>query len=169
MNWSQIVEAMDADASVQECGPYKRPKKHNCLLSRSPYRFIRWRQTDGKTRASQARRHFGDVRDLPGWGLRVYSDNGPVFVLSHSNAVAVYKGVKPPTIITAMLSSCVTIEPVDRSRAPPWLPIQSCEMRGYEARRACLNDLRSADAPGRSGAKIATRHSPVFSTGGLKP
>jgi hypothetical protein len=58
-----------------------------------------------------------------------------------SNAVAVYKGVKPPTIITAMLSSCVTIEPVDRSRAPSWLPIQSCEMRRYEARRACLNDL----------------------------
>ena len=71
-------------------------------------------------------------------GLRVYSDDVPGFMLSHSNAEAVCKDVKPAleTIIGAMMNSRVTIEPVDKSKSLPWFPAQSRETRVYEARHA---------------------------------
>jgi hypothetical protein len=74
----------------------------------------------------------------PDGGLRVYSDDVPGFMLSHTNTFAVYGDVKPAleTIIGEMMHSRVTIEPADKSQSLPWLPIRSRETRVYEARLA---------------------------------
>jgi hypothetical protein len=74
----------------------------------------------------------------PDGGLRVYSDDVPGFMLSHHDAEAVYKDVKPAleTIISSMMKTPVTVVPVDRSRSFPWFPEKSRETREYETRVA---------------------------------
>jgi len=70
-------------------------------------------------------------------GLRVYSDDVPGFMLSHTDTSAVYRDVKPAleTIIGEMVHSKVSIEPVDKSKSLPWFETHR-EVRVYEARVA---------------------------------
>jgi hypothetical protein len=70
-------------------------------------------------------------------GLRVYSDDVPGFMLSHSDANAVKSDVEPAlkTIITAMVGAPMTVVFVTSREAPSFVP-ERREVREYEARRA---------------------------------
>jgi hypothetical protein len=71
-------------------------------------------------------------------GLRAYSDDVPGFILSHADAAAVMRDVKPAleVIIADMVGGPVVVEPIGRSWAASDLPKGSRESRQYETRRA---------------------------------
>jgi hypothetical protein len=71
-------------------------------------------------------------------GLRVYCDDVPGFMLSHPDASAVMRDVKPAleTILSEMIGVRVTVTPVDTTRSVPWFPRGEREIREYETRRA---------------------------------
>jgi hypothetical protein len=87
-------------------------------------------------------RTFGRIlvvfENRPDGGLRVYSDDVPGFVLSHSDGDAVMSDVKVAleTIIGEMVGEAVVVEPVEPSTALPWFLGRKGERREYEARRA---------------------------------
>jgi hypothetical protein len=72
----------------------------------------------------------------PDGGLLVYSDDVPGFILSHHDAEAVYKDVKPAleTIIGEMMHTPVTVSLKAGSRSVPWLQ-GGRHIREYEALR----------------------------------
>ena len=69
-------------------------------------------------------------------GLRVYSDDVPGFILSHSDATAVLSDVLPAleTIVGEMMGSRVKITPADEGRSLSWFPSERKTI-SYEARR----------------------------------
>lgn len=72
-------------------------------------------------------------------GLRVYSDDVPGFVLSHSDRALVLSDVRPAleTIIGEMVGERVSVQPLEISQSPlPWFKDRQRETQNFRIVRA---------------------------------